>query len=315
MRPAPAMTPFPIDRVKVTLFAIAVSVATCGIVRGNDSETKGWVESTKEEPAGTSYHTFRSDTLDHDASYLLYLPPAYEKDEHRRFPVVYWLYGLGSDQRGGAGFVKRLDAAIRDDKAPQMIAVLVNGPPSTFFCDSPHDKVPAETVIVKDLIPHIDASYRTVAERKGRAVEGFSMGGFGAAHLGFKFPETFGVVSILAGALHTTEEFAEKKSGPLGKAFGGDADYFEANSPWTLLRENSGAIRDKVTVRVVIGEDDGLYGGNKAFRKALERRDVEVEFDAVPGVGHDYKKLYDKLGDKGFRFFEDAFRDVGKKQE
>ncbi len=275
---------------------------------GRESERGGWVEKSEEEPAGTKYHTFHSDVVDGKVSYLLYLPPDYEQDEDRRFPVVYWLYGLGSDQRGGAGFVRRLDRAIRDGQAPSMIAVLVNGPPSSFFCDSPHDKSPAESVIVKDLVPHIDASYRTIAKRRSRAVEGFSMGGFGAAHLGFKHPETFGVVSILAGAMHTAEEFAEKRSGPLSNAFGGDKEYFEANSPWTLLKENAGKIRENQTrVRLVIGKDDGLYGGNKKFRDALKEREIDTEFDAVPGVGHDYKKLYDEMGDDGFRFYRKAF--------
>ena len=54
---------------------------------------------------------------------------------------------------------------------------------------------------MKDLIPHIDATYRTIADRGSRWVEGFSMGGFGAAHLGFKYPEIFGAVSIMSGAL------------------------------------------------------------------------------------------------------------------
>lgn len=295
--------------------AMAMLLAMGSLALAKDRAEKDWVESSKEEPAGTTYHTFHSDTIDHDVSYLIYLPPGYKTEENRRYPVVYWLYGLGSDQRGGAGFVRRLDEAIRDDRAPEMIAVLVNGPPASFFCDSPHGSTPAESIIVKDLIPHIDREYRTIAKAKARAVEGFSMGGFGAAHLGFKFPETFGVVSILAGAMHTAEEFAEKKSGPLGKAFGGDEEYFEANSPWTLLRKNADEIKEKTRVRIVIGDDDGLYGGNRSFRKALEERDVAVDFEVVPGVGHDYKKLYDKMGEDGFRFYSRVFKDTGSRPD
>jgi endo-1,4-beta-xylanase len=53
-----------------------------------------------------------------------------------------------------------------------------------------------ESVLVGDLIPHIDSTYRTIATRRYRAAEGFSMGGFGAAHLGFKYPEIFGAVAM-----------------------------------------------------------------------------------------------------------------------
>jgi len=57
------------------------------------------------------------------------------------------------------------------------------------YCDSRDGKYPLETVIVSDLIPHVDAACRTIAAREGRGLDGFSMGGFGAAHLGFKYPD------------------------------------------------------------------------------------------------------------------------------
>ncbi|MFC1596366.1 alpha/beta hydrolase [Planctomycetota bacterium] len=80
-----------------------------------------------------------------------------------------------------------------------MIVVMPNGlRGNTMYCDSRDGQYPVETVIINDLIPHVDATYRTVASREGRAVEGFSMGGFGAAHMGFKYPDLFGVVSIAA---------------------------------------------------------------------------------------------------------------------
>ena len=212
--------PFSAPNIAHTVAVIILFFGECGLADAKESGRDVWLEKSRETPAGTKYETFHSDAIDEEASFLLYLPPKYEEQKDRRFPVVYWLYGLGSDQRGGAGFVRRLDEAIREGKAPAMIAVLVNGPPASFFCDSPHDKTPAASLIVKDLIPHVDKTYRTIAERRGRAIEGFSMGGFGAAHIGFKYPETFGAVSILAGSLHKSEEFAEKHPGPLATSSG-----------------------------------------------------------------------------------------------
>ena len=55
-----------------------------------------------------------------------------------------------------------------------------------------------ETIILKELVPHIDETYRTLASRQGRLIEGFSMGGYGAARLAFKHHEIFGAASILA---------------------------------------------------------------------------------------------------------------------
>ncbi len=275
-------------------------------------KTTGWVETSKEEPAGTRYRTFHSKAVGGKASYLLYLPPDYEKKEDTRYPVVYWLHGLANDQRHGADFVRRLDAAIKDGQAPPMIAVLANGRTHSLFCDSPDGKTPVESMIVKDLIPHVDQTYRTVDRRDARAAEGFSMGGFGAAHLGFKYPETFGLVSILAGSMHKAEDLAERHSELFRDAFGGDRKYFEKNSPWTLLDDNARAIRRQVRVRVVVGDEDGLYGGNKAFHERMDRREVDNDFEVVKGVGHDYQKLYDGMGDRAFSFYKKAFDMSGK---
>src|ERR1035438_5393497 len=91
-------------------------------------------------------------------------------------------------------------------KIPEMIVVLVNGMKDSFYNDSPDGKWPVDSVIIKELIPHVDQTYRTIAGREGRAVEGFSMGGYGTAHLGFKHPDVFSVVSIRSGALTDSEE-------------------------------------------------------------------------------------------------------------
>ncbi|MBI3465982.1 MAG: SMP-30/gluconolactonase/LRE family protein [Planctomycetes bacterium] len=136
-----------------------------------------WLEPTRAAPFGTHYKTFASAAVGQEVSYLLYLPPEYEASPERRFPVLYWLHGGGGNQVRSAGFIERLDPAIRAGKAPAMIVVLVNGLPGSLYCDSQDGRRPVETMIVKDLIPHIDQTCRTIARREGRGVEGFSMGG------------------------------------------------------------------------------------------------------------------------------------------
>ena len=164
-----------------------------------------WLDPDKGEPAGTHYRTFTSRLAGGEVSYLVYLPPRYETEQAQRYPSVYWLHGLNGDQRAGATFVEQLNAAIRAGKAPAMIVVLVNGMRDSFYNDSQDGKWPIESVIVKELIPHIDKTYRTITRREMRAVEGYSMGGYGAAHLGFKYPDLFGIVGVMAGALITPQ--------------------------------------------------------------------------------------------------------------
>src|SRR3954464_2368109 len=88
--------------------------------KGTPKQT-GWVEESKEEPAGTHYHTFRSKAVEGEVSYLIYLPPGYDDDKDRRYPVLYWLHGMTHTQREGGGLVRRLDRAIRKGRAPEMI--------------------------------------------------------------------------------------------------------------------------------------------------------------------------------------------------
>jgi enterochelin esterase-like enzyme len=153
------------------------------------------------------------------------------------------------------------------------------------------------------LIPNIDRTYRPQDRSRSRAVEGYSMGGFGAAHLGFKYPETFGVVSVLAGSLNRYEDFAERNSKSFREAFGTDKDYFEKNEPWGLAKENRDAIRDGSHVRIVVRDEDPVYDGNKAFHEHLKQLEIEHQFRVVDGVMHDYERLLDVLDDKAFEIY------------
>ena len=73
-----------------------------------------------------------------------------------------------------------------------MIMVFPNGGRSTMYQDSGDGRFMAETTFIRELMPHIDATYRTIADRKARCIEGFSVGGRGSTHLAMKYPELFG---------------------------------------------------------------------------------------------------------------------------
>jgi endo-1,4-beta-xylanase len=247
-------------------------------------------------PSGTLYRTFASAFANGPASYLVYLPPGYTQSD-ARYPVVYWLHGLNGTQRDGATcFVPHLDRAIRAGSAPPAIAVLVNGLDDSRYYDSFDGRRPVESVIVRDLIPHIDATYRTLADREHRAVEGFSMGGFGAAHLGFKYPDLFGSVTIMAGALLDDQGVTGAPDliatpGLFEKCFG-NLEYFHAGSPWVVVRENAGRIRGRTVVRMVVGDNDSLFARDRRYHELLDELNIAHEFTVLNGVGHDPDAIY-----------------------
>jgi endo-1,4-beta-xylanase len=267
---------------------------------------QNWVDPNHSEPAGTHYRTFHSQLAGSDVSYLVYLPPDYDANPSRRYPVVYWLHGYGGNPRAGAVFVTPLDAAIRAGKTKPMIAVLVNGLAASFYSDSRDGKTPVDSVIVKELIPHIDATYRTIAKREARAVEGFSMGGYGAAHLGFAHPDLFGMVSVRSGALTDSVEWGELKPPQGGRRqmlLNGPKDYFEANDLATIIRRNAGAIRGNTQIRIAVGSEDPLRTTNQALHRFLTQLKIEHEYQEVAGAAHDSRAVYSGLGDAEFAWY------------
>jgi enterochelin esterase-like enzyme len=238
-------------------------------------------------------------------SCLVWLPPAYEKYPDRKFPVIYWLHGAEGDQRSGTDrFLPPYIKALRDRNAPPAIVVLVGVPPNSFYCDWADGKWPVESVIVNDLIPNIDASFRTQADRGGRMIQGFSMGGLGAARLGLKHPELFGAVAVDSGGPMAVRAFA----GPIYlKVFGGDGAKAAAESPVALATKNADALRGKTHIRVGCGADDKLLAAATQLHEALDKLKIPHEFVVVPGVGHDAAKYYELLGAKGFALHRQAF--------
>jgi len=261
-----------------------------------------WADADTTAPPGTKYETFPSEVARTRVSYLLYLPPGYDADPSRRYPVVYWLHGMCGHAWNGNGFVQQLDHAIRGRQAPAMIAVLVNGMADSYYFDSPDGRWPIESVIVKDLVPYIDRTYRTIARREARALEGFSMGGFGAAHLGFKFPDVFGLVVIDAPAFNSLETFRQGLPEISAKMFG-DSTYFYANDPVRLVTRNADRLRGRTHIRIAVGDQDGTEEAAHELHMVLRKLGIDHELEVVPGVAHERQRFYDTLGARSLAFY------------
>jgi endo-1,4-beta-xylanase len=275
-----------------------------------------WVDPDRTAPEGAQYKTFASKTIKAEVSYLVYLPPAYEQQPATRYPVLYYLHASGGTPKRDAGaIVQRLDKAIRAGRVDPLIVVFPNGlRGATMYSDTKDGQYPVETVIIQDLIPHIDAQYRTIAAREGRAVEGFSMGGFGAAHLGFKYPEVFGVVSIQAPPLLGPELRSPLPMRAWSRLFpsamGGDLDYFRANDPYVLAAKNADALRDRSVIRIVthVEDENWLAPRCEELHQVLMKHTIPHHFLFLSNVkSHNRAQVLDTMGDAGWVFFSSAF--------
>ncbi len=289
------------------LFALAFAVSIA------QAQSPALVTPAVRAPR-VEFHTFESQAAKAKVSYHVYTPEVYDTEKERRFPVLYWLHGSGGGLQGIAPVSAWFDAAIRQGKIPPMLVVFPNGLASSMWCDSKDGAVPMETIVIKELLPHIDATFRTAAKREGRIVEGFSMGGYGAARLGFKYPQLFGAVSILAGGPLDLDFAGPRATGNpaereriLNGTFGGDLDYYRSQNPITVAEQQADAVRGKMRVRMAVGSRDNTGPLNRAYSEQLKKLNIAHTFTIVPSVGHDTLALLKGLGEANWEFYREVF--------
>jgi enterochelin esterase-like enzyme len=133
---------------------------------------------------------------------IVFLPPAYEKDKNRRYPVVYALHGysIGADQWSREIHVPQTIEGAFANGAKELIVVLPDS--KTVHNGSMYSSSITtgdfERFVAHDVVAYIDATYRTLPSRTGRGLVGHSMGGYGATRIGMKYPDVFGSVYIMS---------------------------------------------------------------------------------------------------------------------
>lgn len=149
----------------------------------------------------TEQQTYFSPTTGAQEPYRIYLPPGYDQSD-QRYPVLYLLHGwpYQAAHWDGLGVEEAADAAIQSGAMPPLIIVQPRGS-ERMYVDTSGGEQSFEGQVINDLIPHIDATYRTWAERDGRAIGGISRGGVWSLEIGFRHPEMFAAVGAHSPAL------------------------------------------------------------------------------------------------------------------
>lgn len=271
-----------------------------------------WVTPEITAPR-VSFHTFESAAAKSAVSYHLYTPAAYDRESERHFPVVYWLHGSGGGLAGIPQVARQFDAAIEAQKVPPCLIVFVNGLVEGMYVDWKDGSAPVETVIVQELLPHIDKTYRTLVKREGRVLDGYSMGGYGAARLGFKYPELFRGVSIMGGGPLQAELIQAPRAGRqradevLQQVYGGDQEYFRSVSPRRIAEQNLATISRDSVIRQVCGDQDETFAVNTEFHEYLQRLGIPHTWTVLEGVDHNPMATIAKLGDGNWSFYRQVF--------
>ena len=140
------------------------------------------------------------DAVDRDA--IVFLPPSYEKDKNRHYPVVYALHGysIGAEQWSHEIHVPQTIEGAFAKGSKEVIVVLPDS--KTVYNGSMYSSSATtgdfENFIARDVVAYMDAHYRTIPSRQSRGLVGHSMGGYGASRIGMKHPEAFGALYLMS---------------------------------------------------------------------------------------------------------------------
>jgi len=310
---------------RIAFFAIVLTVFVVGPAMAHAAPTAAevlritWVNPPIDPPAGVRHATFSSKAVGAEVGYNIYLPDAYDKEPDRRFPTVYYLHGSGGNESRNVGLAESVRRAIDAGEVEPMLVVFVNGGSETGYHDSVDGTIKAETMIVGELIPHIDATYRTLADRSGRAIQGFSMGGGGALRLAVKYPDTFSSVLVYgAGGMQpmetmpTTDDIRSpgnrrRKMRTRIAMMGDDLDHWRRNNSYYLIEQNADKLRGVVGIRLVIGTEDFSLEGAHVAQNRFDELKLPHEYELVGGVKHNIRDLYRYAGVRGLQFHQRWF--------
>jgi enterochelin esterase-like enzyme len=210
----------------------------------------------------------------------VYVPPGYDEARNRRYPVLYLLHGFANDHHSWHRYGRAndiLDNLLAQKKIQPFLVVMplgyggarVNGdgtgiPPQGAGAFG-GDAALYERDLIEDIIPMIDSKYRTTADRKHRAIVGFSMGGGQAGRFGLRHLETFSQVGIMSA----------------GMAGGADTEPLS-----TLAADPAKANKQIDLLWIACGKEDTAMKGAKTLHTALEQAGIKHTFLETEGAHH-----------------------------
>lgn len=236
----------------------------------------------------TLYGEITEDTV----VFHIYLPPSYSNTD-KKYSVVYQLHGIG----GGLGInqenlVPELYSSAADSNIiDEVIIVFPDGYGNSMWANSATTNKPAETNVIHEIVPYVDEQFRTIPDRSHRIMQGFSMGGYGAALYATKYPEFFSQCIIYDGALHNWETLTTKRADIASEIFANDPSIFDEYSPWFQATKNAEILKDSVCFQII----KGALSYNLAYYDHMRSLGIPVEYVETI-CGHQLGFLIDEEG-------------------
>ena len=199
-----------------------------------------------------------------------------------RFPTVYLLHGYSGKY---SDWIRKVPALqqLADDN--HLLIVCPDGGYSSWYFDSPIDSsYRYETFVAVEIPAFIDAHYSTIANRKGRAITGLSMGGHGGLFLGFRHADTFGACGSMSGGVNL--DYSRNKY-DVAKRIGDTITLADNWRKYSVLNVVDTYPNDSIAIIFDCGVDDFFYPDNKALHNKLVAMHVKHDYIERPGK-HDW---------------------------
>jgi len=242
--------------------------------------------------------------------YCAMLPPSYDANPGKRFPVLYFLHGLGGDQSflASSGGSSAIEEAWEQKRLGEFVIITPQAG-NSFYINSRDGHVLYEDFFMREFIPHMERHFRLIGTRAGRAIGGVSMGGYGALRCAFKYPQMF--VAVIAHMPALLQQLPQGSSSAglslfLGTAFGTPVNeaFWKANTPFVFART---ANLQGLKIYFDCGDQDnyGFDAGTRQLDKLLTERHIPHEAHIYPG-GHNWEFVAQHL-DQSLEFVSRAF--------
>jgi S-formylglutathione hydrolase FrmB len=250
---------------------LAAALLAAALPASAQAATKNPIQLVDSKPltARLSELTLRTPALKEDTHVRVLLPQGYDPKSSRRYPMLFLLHGCCDDYRSWSdkGNVEGIVGSL------PLIVVMPDGGSGGFYSDWFNNGAGGppewETFHIRQLIPWIDSHYRTVGKRRGRAIAGLSMGGYGAMSYAARHPDMFVSAASFSGAVdsNNTGGAGAVTAGssfdrsPPDSIYGPRATQevrWRGHNPWDLAANLRGL---NLTVRTGNGYPGGPYGG------------------------------------------------------
>lgn len=270
------------DPANVYMIRDVATVTNVFIIGGDRAD----LYKVNKVPHGTvSRMWYNSPTLGMERRLTVYTPAGYETSG-KRYPVFYLLHGMGGDEEAWIALGRTsqiLDNLIAQGKAKPMIVVMTNG-------NAAQEAAPGESSLgfaapsmnqpktmegsfetaFPDVVKFVDKNFRTVANKKNRAIAGLSMGGFHSLHISKQYPDMFDYVGLFSAAILPNKDVKSPVY-----------DNFDAKLKTQFAKKPA-------LYYIAIGNKDFLYQANTDYRKMLDEKGYKYEYYET-GEGHIWK--------------------------